>query len=174
MQSAGYKERMKAALEIEENFSMYNFELFAGLSRKDIAHVVTAGVIRVVDNGKSLFRKGEIGKEVFLVLRGKIQLVDEYDTHRKVLAELGSGEFFGEMSMIERAHTHSVHAIVKEPAHLLVLTNHMLNKVIDEKMPKRFLKNIIGVLYNRIYANKNMYMRARYNNQSSRDVNWQG
>jgi len=173
MQSAGYKERMRAALEIERKFSMHKFELFAGLSRKDIAHIVAAGVIRSVDGGKLLFRKGDIGKEVFLILRGKIQLVDEYDTHRKVFAELGSGEFFGEMSMIEKSHIHSVHAVVKEPSHLLVLTEHMLNKVIDDTMPKQFLKNIIGVLYNRIYANKNMYMRARYND-SSRDVNWQG
>lgn len=174
MQSAGYKEAMKAALEVEKKFSMNKFELFAGLSKKAIAHIVAAGVIRSVDGGKLLFRKGEIGKEVFLVLRGKVQLVDEYDTHRKVLAELGSGEFFGEMSIIEKAHVHSVHAIVKEPSHLLVLTNHMLNKVIDDMMPKQFLKNIIGVLYNRIYANKNMYMRARYNDQSRSDVNWQG
>jgi CRP-like cAMP-binding protein len=174
MQPAGSKEEMELALEIEKKFSLHKFELFAGLSRKDIAHVVAAGVIRSIDSGKILFRKGDVGKEVFLILKGKVQLVDEYDTYKKVLAELGAGEFFGEMSMIERDHTHSVHAIVKEPSHLLILANHTLNKTIDEKLPKQFLKNIIGILYKRIHANKNMYMRARYNDQSGKDVNWQG
>jgi len=76
--------------------------------------------------------------------------------------------------MFERAHKHSVHAVVKEPSQLLVLRNKVLNKLIDDKMPKRFLKNIIGVLCHRIHANKNMYMRARYYDKSSKNVNWQG
>lgn len=174
MPLTGYKEEMKLALDLADQFSLEKFEVFRGVSRSDIAHLVMAGVIRSVEGGKLLFRKGDIGQEVFLILKGKVQLVDEYDNHKKVLAELGSGEFFGEMSMIEKAHKHSVHAIVKEPSHLLVLTNRILNKAIDDKMPKRFLKNIIGVLCNRIHTNKNMYMRARYYDPSSKNVNWQG
>jgi len=165
---------MNLAFDLGEKPSLHDFEVFKGLSRSDVNRIVGAGVIRSLDRGKLLFRKGDIGEDVFLVLKGTIQIVDEYDNHKKALAELGPGEFFGEMSMLERAHKHSVHAVVKEPSQLLVLRNKVLNKLIDDKMPKRFLKNIIGVLCHRIHANKDMYMRARYYDKSSKNVNWQG
>jgi len=174
MRSTINKKKIKLNLDLLEKFSLDKFEVFKGLSGFDIDRIFEAGVIRSVEGGKLLFRKGDIGTEVFLVLKGKVQLVDEYDNHKKVLAELGPGEFFGEMSMVEKAHTHSLHAIVKRPSQLLVLTNHVLNKLIDDKLPKRFLKNIIGVLCTRIHANKNLYMRARYDDKSSKEVKWQG
>ena len=174
MQSTTNKKNVRLAPDFEETPSLHDFEVFKGLSRSDVNRLVGAGLIRSVDRGKMLFRKGDIGEDVFLVLKGTVQIVDEYDNHKKVLAELGPGEFFGEMSMIEKAHKRSVHAVVKEPSQILVLRNNVLNKLIDNKMPKRFLKNIIGVLCRRIHANKNMYMRARYYDKSSKDVNWQG
>ena len=174
MRSPEFANKLKSALALDEEMSSEKFEIFRGLSESDIDRIVEAGIIRSVSGGKLLFRKGDVGKEVFLILKGKIHLVDEYDKHKKVLAELGPGEFFGEMSMVEKVHTHSLHAIVKEPSQLLVLENQILSKLIDDKLPKRFLKNIIGVLCKRIHENKNLYMRARYNDKSSKNVKWQG
>jgi CRP/FNR family cyclic AMP-dependent transcriptional regulator len=174
MRTTAYRQKTKFALDLGENVSLDKFDVFRGLSEADIDRIVEAAILRSLEGGKVLFHKGDRGTEVFLILKGMVHLVDEYDGHKKVLAELGPGEFFGEMSMIERAHIHSLHAIVKEPSHLLVLENHVLNRLIDDSLPKRFLKNIIGVLCRRIHANKNMYMRAKYCDKSSRDVKWQG
>ena len=174
MQSGTDTKNAKPTPDIEEEVSLHNFEVFRGLSGADINRIVGAGIIRSVDRGKLLYRRGDKAKEVFLILKGTVQIVDEFDGHKKVLAELGPGEFFGEMSMVEKAHTRSVHAVVKELSQILVLRNDALNKLIDTKLPKRFLKNIIGVLCHRIHVNKNMYMRARYDNKSSKNVNWQG
>jgi CRP/FNR family cyclic AMP-dependent transcriptional regulator len=174
MQSATYKKMKKLAPDLEETFSPDNFEIFKGLSSADVGRIVDAGVIRSVDSGKMLYRKGDMATDVYLILRGKVQIVDEYDGHKKSLAEFVQGDFFGEMSMFEKAHTRSTHAIVKEPSRLLVIKNDVLNKLIDKKLPKRFLKNIIIVLYNQIRINHIMYMRARYHDKSSKDVRWQG
>jgi CRP-like cAMP-binding protein len=168
------KKRIRLNLDVLEKFSLDQFDVFRGLSISDIDRIFEAGVIRSLEGGKVLFRKGDLGTEVYLVLKGKVQLVDEYDGHKKVLAELGAGEFFGEMSMVEKDHIHSLHAVVKRQSQILVLTNHVLNKLIDDKLPKRFLKNIIGVLCTRIHTNKNLYMRARYYDKSSKQINWQG
>ena len=174
MKSGTDAKTVKVVPNIEEEDSLHSFEVFRGLSRADVNRIVGAGIIRSIDRGKTLFRKGDTGKDVYLVLKGRIQIVDEYDSHRKVLAELESGEFFGEMSMVERAHTRSVHAVAKELSQILVLGNDALNKLIDTKLPKRFLKNIIGMLCHRIHVNKGLYMRARYNDRSAKNVNWQG
>ena len=174
MQSTTYKKMKKLAPDLEETFSLDNFEIFRGLSSADVGRIVDAGVIRSVDSGKALFRKGDIGNDVYLILKGKVQIVDEYDGHKKSLAEFGQGEFFGEMSMFEKVHTRSTHAIVKEPSRLLVKKDDVLNKLIDKKLPKRFLKNIIKALYHQIRVNHSMYMHARYHDKSSKDVRWQG
>ncbi len=174
MQSTAQKKKAKPAPDLAEKYSLDSFEIFRGLTRSEIDRIAEAGVIRSIPAEKTLFRKGTTGKDVFLVLKGKIQIVDEYDNYRKILAELGPGEFFGEMSMFERVHTRSAHAIVKEPSQLLALDGDVLNKLIDKKLPKRFLKNIIGILCHRIRANNNMYMRARYYEKSSKVVRWQG
>jgi CRP-like cAMP-binding protein len=174
MQSATYKKMKKLAPNLEETFSPDNFEIFRGLSSTDVGRIVNAGIIRSVDGGKVLYRKGDVGDDVYLVLGGKVQIVDEYDGHKKTLAEFGKGEFFGEMSMFEKAHTRSTHAIVKEPSRLLVIKNDVLDKLIDKKLPKRFLKNVILVLYRQIRVNRSMYMHARYNDKSSKDIRWQG
>ena len=174
MPSAAHKRKTKLAADLRETFSLDDFKIFWGLSRSEVNCLIEAGVMRSVAAGKLLFRKGDKGEKVYLILKGTIQIVDEYDKHRKSVAEVGPGEFFGEMAMFERVHTRSTHAIAKEHSQLLVLENDVLEKLIDKKMPKQFLKNIIAALCHRIRANNAMYMRARYYDKSSKTINWQG
>ncbi len=174
MQLTTNRRNKKSGADVGGEPSLENFDVFRGMSSSDVNRIIGAGVIRSLDRGRLLFRKGDIGEDVFLVLKGMVQIIDEYDDHKKAVAELVPGEFFGEMSMFEKAHKRSVHAVVKESAQILVLRNNILNKLIDDKMPKRFLKNIIGMLCRRIHMNKNLYMRARYDGKSSRNVVWQG
>jgi CRP-like cAMP-binding protein len=174
MQALKYRMMKTLAPDLEETVSLDNFEIFRGLRKADVDRIAGAGVIRSVEGGKLLFRKGDIGNEVFLILRGKVQIADEYEHHKKILAELGPGDFFGEMSMFENIHTRSTHAIVKEPSQLLIIKNEGLTHLINRKLPNRFLKNIIRVLCHRIRANNIMYMRTRYHDKASREIRWQG
>lgn len=174
MQALKYRMMKKLAPDLGGTVSLEDFEIFGGLRKADIDRIVEAGVIRSAEGGKLLFRKGDIGDEVFLILRGKVQIADEYEHHKKILAELEPGDFFGEMSMFENIHTRSTHAIVKEASQLLIIKNEDLNHLINRKLPNRFLKNIIRVLCHRIRANNILYMRARYHDKSSREIRWQG
>lgn len=75
---------------------------------------------RNVTAGQVLFREGEPGKEMFVIQSGKVRLVRNIRGQDKLLAELGAGEFFGEMSIInDKPRTAS--ATVIEDAQLLVL-----------------------------------------------------
>jgi len=174
MQLATHKNRADMNLDLGEGASPDQFEIFEGLGKAEIDRVLDAGVVRSIDRGKLLFRKGDAGKDMFIIMKGKVQIVDEYDNHKKILAELGPGDFFGEMAMFEKRHTRSAHAVVREPSRVLVLKENTLNKLIEKKMPKQFLRNIIGVLCHRIRINNTMYMRARYCDKTSKDVKWVG
>jgi CRP-like cAMP-binding protein len=148
------------------------YEIFTGLSKSETSRIVDSGVIRQIDGGKLLFRKGDMGDEMYIILKGKIDIIDEYDTHKKILAELGPGDIFGEMAMFEK-RMRSAHALAKEPTQLLALSEDVLKKLIEKKIPKQFLANIIGVLCHRLRLTNRMYMHAKYG-KASKDVRWLG
>ncbi len=50
--------------------------------------------------GTILFREGEPGREMYLIQRGKVQVRKKVGATEKVLAELGEGEFLGEMALL--------------------------------------------------------------------------
>jgi CRP-like cAMP-binding protein len=145
---------------------MPTFGVFEGLSKKETSRIFDVGVILPIEEGKILFHKGDIGHEMYLVLTGKIDIYDEYDTGSKTgterLAELRPGELFGEMAMFETSHKRSAHALASEPSQLLVLSEETINKFIEKKVPRRFLANIISLLCRRLRVTNSMYMRAKY------------
>ena len=70
--------------------------------------------------GQVLLREGESGKEMFVIQSGKVRLTRTIRGQEKLLAELGPGEFFGEMSIInDKPRTAT--ATVSEDAQLLAL-----------------------------------------------------
>ena len=71
--------------------------------------------------GTVLFREGELGRDMFIIQKGKVQVRKRVGSAEKVLAELGDGEFFGEMALLmgmDRSAT--VEAI--EDSKILVVT----------------------------------------------------
>ncbi|MBI4831189.1 MAG: cyclic nucleotide-binding domain-containing protein [Candidatus Lindowbacteria bacterium] len=142
---------------------MTTFHLFEGLAKPQINQVIEAGVIRPLPKGKMVFHKGERGREMFLILKGKISVVDELGDHQSVMAELGTGEILGEMAIFEEEHTRSAHAIVNEPSQVLVLSEETIKELYaNNKMPKRLLVNIITALCRRVRITNGMYMSAKY------------
>lgn len=75
---------------------------------------------RNVPAGQVLFREGDAGKEMFVIQGGKVRLTRTIRGQEKLLADIGPGEFFGEMSIInDKPRTAT--ATVLEDAQLLVL-----------------------------------------------------
>jgi CRP/FNR family transcriptional regulator, cyclic AMP receptor protein len=64
----------------------------AGSAFKDVGKEFPKGTI--------LFREGDEGKEMFLINSGEVKLSRKTSQGDVVLAKLGFGEFFGEMSVI--------------------------------------------------------------------------
>ena len=67
-----------------------------------------------------LFREGETGKEMFVLQSGKVNITKRVRDTEKVLAQLGPGEFFGEMAIISN-RPRNASAVVSEDAKVLVI-----------------------------------------------------
>ena len=70
--------------------------------------------------GDVLFREGEPGKEMYVVQAGKVNITKTVRGTEKILATLGAGEFFGEMSILNNK-PRSAGATMAEDGKLLVI-----------------------------------------------------
>jgi CRP/FNR family cyclic AMP-dependent transcriptional regulator len=77
---------------------------------------------------KVLFRAGEVGDAMYVIERGKVRIcVQATDGHEVTLTELGPGDFFGEMALLD-GQQRSANAVIAEDARLAVLSReHLLS-----------------------------------------------
>jgi len=78
---------------------------------------------------KVLFRAGDAGDAMYVIERGKVRIcVQATDGHEVTLTELGRGDFFGEMALLDGQRRRSANAVVAEDARLAVLSReHFLS-----------------------------------------------
>jgi CRP/FNR family transcriptional regulator, cyclic AMP receptor protein len=77
---------------------------------------------------KVLFRAGDVGDAMYIIERGKVRIcVHAADGHEVTLTELGRGDFFGEMALLD-GQQRSANAVIAEDARLAVLSReHFLS-----------------------------------------------
>ena len=102
---------------------------FRRLSKRELATVAQQADEVDVALGKELTREGEFGQEFFVIIDGTAEVL-RGDT---AIAELGPGEFFGEMALVdEERRTATVKAI--SPMRVLVMSRQGF-RGIDSAMP---------------------------------------
>lgn len=52
--------------------------------------------------GEEVFRQGELGDRIYIIAKGRAAVVREASGNETVLAQLGSGEYFGEMALLNQ------------------------------------------------------------------------
>jgi CRP/FNR family transcriptional regulator, cyclic AMP receptor protein len=70
--------------------------LFAGCSKKELAHIATVADEIDFRQGKTLIREGELGREFFVLVDGTAEI----SRKGKPLDTAGPGDFFGEMALL--------------------------------------------------------------------------
>ena len=104
--------------------------LFAGLSRKERRMVAQRADEVDVESGHQLVREGEYSYEFFAIEEGSAE-VRRGDQH---LAELGPGDFFGEMGLIENA-PRNASVIARSPLTAVVMTGSNFRQI-DRELPE--------------------------------------
>ena len=70
-----------------------------------------------------IFEEGSSGRELYVVLDGKVEITRVGGGRKTVLAALGKGEFFGEMAVIDGS-SRSATAIAASPQTRVMRINH--------------------------------------------------
>ena len=115
--------------------------IFKGLTPEEISDILHEGSSSFFQMGKTIFHKGQLGRTLFVVFSGT---VDIFDGDHKI-ATCRIGDAFGEMSVLDH-RPHSATALAATEVRLFTLDEDQINNILQHRVAVRFLLNIIHVL----------------------------
>lgn len=121
--------------------------IFKGFDQAAIHRVVALGRAESVPGGNVVFREGEPGSYLYIVLDGNVAIY----CGDKCIAKCRTLEAFGEMAAF-RSRPRSATARATTDVKLLVLNETALNELLSGELAVPFLLNVIEVLSQRLQA----------------------
>ncbi len=77
--------------------------LFHELELLELGEIAELLIKEKIEDGKMIFNEGDAGDKLYIILKGEVEIFKKIgDTREEVLATLKTGDFFGEMSLIEQ------------------------------------------------------------------------
>lgn len=125
-----------------------NVTLFYGLTSHQLGRIFHAMQKRRYHVGERLFQEGQIGKAVFIVRSGQVELTRETnDGKNRVLGKLGPGQIFGEMALLEQL-PRTASATVIEDGDIYLLYTAALESLIQHhpQIGVKLLRNMSVML----------------------------
>jgi CRP-like cAMP-binding protein len=114
--------------------------------------------INEYDVGDVIFEEGSTGRELYVVLDGKIDIVKDSGATRTTIVTLGKGEFFGEMAVIDGS-SRSATAIAATPKTKVMRINHARFVYLVSQQPA-FALMIMDALSKRLRASNAVQFKA--------------
>jgi CRP/FNR family cyclic AMP-dependent transcriptional regulator len=121
--------------------------LFADLPRRLLGRLNTRFFEKSYSPGELVFREGDPGKALFVVLEGEITIVRIGDEGEHVLRALQAGACFGELALIDE-FPRSATARVSAPSRLLILYKSDFDALVEgnDRIALAVLRNLLRAL----------------------------
>ena len=119
--------------------------LFNGLTPDDVAKIFARGMTMRVLKGETVFYKGTVGSQMYVVLAGTVAVRDG----DKTLASLAVGDTFGEMALINN-EPRSATVVAEEDSLLFVLSETTFQQLLTKRVAIQILLNIVRTLSHRL------------------------
>lgn len=127
-------------------------ELFRGIRPEGLERIASICAEESFRLGEVIFREGEVGDKLYMILEGKIRISREVSgMGEEALAVLTTGAAFGEMSLVDD-FPRSADARVHDRCRLLVLTKEALEDLLflDKDLAYEILWNFVRILSSRL------------------------
>jgi hypothetical protein len=116
-------------------------DLFRGLKVEEVAALFACGATRELEPGKTIFEKGQAGTDLYVILGGKIRILDD----GKEIAILATGDMFGEMALVT-GEPRSATAVTAETTSVFVLNEAVFQRLLSKQVAIRILLNMLGTM----------------------------
>lgn len=114
--------------------------------------------INEYDASEIIFEEGSTGRELFVVLEGKVDIVKTTGESQTTIVSLGKGEFFGEMAVIDGS-ARSATAIAAAGGTRVMRINHARFVYLVSQQPA-FALMVMDALSKRLRASNAVNFRA--------------
>ncbi|MEA1903588.1 MAG: cyclic nucleotide-binding domain-containing protein [Actinomycetota bacterium] len=114
--------------------------LFSGLSKKELQFLARLTTEVDVKEGSALVKQGEPGQEAMIILLGTAVV----RRNKRKIDEMGPGDFFGEMSLVDRM-PRNADVIASSDMTLLVMDSREFSTLLDTypKVAVKILKTVV-------------------------------
>lgn len=128
-------------------------KILADMNEQQLGRFVQFMDVQQVPQFKEIVREKEPGDSMFLVLEGEVRVRRMVGGKEKIIATLGAGDFFGEMSLFDQA-PRSADVVANKDCVLLKVSKEKFDKLVQEHadLATPFLAAIIRTLSGRIRA----------------------
>ena len=103
--------------------------LFAALSRQELGELAKATEDLEVEEGKTLTREGDLGREFFVIVDGDVSVTQDGNEIRR----LGPGDFFGEIALIYDNARRTATVTASSPLRFFVLTRQSFRSILEHQ-----------------------------------------
>ena len=113
--------------------------VFQPLSKKELGFVQDTVHVRAFKAGETIFRQGEIGVGMYIILRGALEifvdhsLEDDKPARSHMVTRLKSGDFLGELSLVETSSRRTATAVAAEESLLVGFFKPDLFEILDRQ-----------------------------------------
>ncbi len=122
--------------------------IFSLFDDSDLDNIAPFFELRIYPGGRIVFEEGESADFVGLVASGKLEVKKqtEFKGNQVIIAILGPGALFGEMSIFDNNRSATIEAV--EDSTIFILTNTALNTMIEQHPYTgiKLLKGLIRIL----------------------------
>ena len=123
------------------------------LSNLEINFLATLSKEKQLSAGEVLFREGDVGETLYVVLDGKVRISKNLPgAGEEALAIMSRGDYFGEMALIDKKPRSADARAHDEGAVVLAIPSEVLGKILDPKKVSsiRLLKILCGLVATRL------------------------
>ncbi|GIX40750.1 MAG: cAMP-binding protein [Leptospiraceae bacterium] len=131
---------------------MSKISLFSDIPLRSLKLIRSRCHLRFFKKDEHIFREGEPGIGMYIILEGKVEIYKEKENKKTILSTLEKGDFFGELGLLLTDRPRSASAIALEPTTLLGFFNPDL-KILMKRSPyvsTIFLYNIATIIGERL------------------------
>ena len=123
---------------------MQKISLFSRLSENEIYDLFKLAFVKHYKAGATLFVEGMTGEILYVVLKGKVDICKKTVKDEIVIATMGPGDFFGELSLIDSAPRSATARVVAD-SEMVAITKKVFDDMLNAD-PKITAKLLIEFL----------------------------
>jgi len=135
---------------MENKEFLREIDLFWSFSDEELSRILDIIKTETFPEGTVILEEGKMGRSLYIIKEGAVKIRKSKGKRSKIIAKLGQGSYFGEMSLIDE-NPISASVVATSPTTCLILKKEDLNVLLNDlQFANRLLWGFIKTLNGRL------------------------